>query len=282
MCFAGYGTNVKADFMIYPATSDSRRTIEFDLDCAVVDTHTLDGAGFLLNSAVDNNILNGYALYYQWTSATAANAQLRQITNYNTMANAATAASNETLPGTVMNGQSKSVSLPSGTKLRIRVVLERDKVTVTQRTYTGNTMGPEVVLFDKVSLPVQAKNGNGFGPIVGYKSHGCQSMTYFQYGDLAMTYDATAFDALKEVQYVQSAEQKYFINLSGQEGPGIPDQVKETQGYVDGINRMEQNEIFYISDVDDGQVLKDTETKDDGSKTECGCYGTLHCREFHK
>ncbi len=267
MCFAGYGTNVKADFMIYPATSDSRRTIEFDLDCAVVDTHTLDGAGFLLNSAVDNNILNGYALYYQWTSATAANAQLRQITNYNTMANAATAASNETLPGTVMNDQSKSVSLPSGTKLRIRVVLERDKVTVTQRTYTGNTMGPEVVLFDKVSLPVQAKNGNGFGPIVGYKSHGCQSMTYFQYGDLAMTYDATAFDALKEVQYVQSAEQKYFINLSGQEGPGIPDQVKEAQGYVDGINRMEQNEIFYISDVDDGQVLKDTETKDDGSKT---------------
>ncbi len=114
---------------------------------------------------MDNNILNGYALYYQWTSATAANAQLRQITNYNTMANAATAASNETLPGTVMNGQSKSVSLPSGTKLRIRVVLERDKVTVTQRTYTGNTMGPEVVLFDKVSLPVQAKNGNGFGKV---------------------------------------------------------------------------------------------------------------------
>ena len=136
MCFAGYGTNALADYMIYPATSDSRRTIEFDLDCAVIDTHTLLGAGFLLNAGISSNRLAGYAFYYEWTSATAANAQIRKLQNIDV--NFATS------PGTVL--ASKSVALPSGTKLRIRVVLERNRVTVTQRTYTGNTMGDEVVL----------------------------------------------------------------------------------------------------------------------------------------
>ncbi len=62
MMFAGYGgTNALTDYMFYPATSDSRRTIEFDLDCGAIDTHTLIGAGFLLNAAITNGSLNGYS-----------------------------------------------------------------------------------------------------------------------------------------------------------------------------------------------------------------------------
>ncbi|MDE5995314.1 MAG: InlB B-repeat-containing protein, partial [Eubacterium sp.] len=251
MCFAGYGTNALTDYMFYPATSDSRRTIEFDLDCAVIDTHTLLGAGFLLNTAISSGRLAGYAFYYEWTSATAANAQIRKLQNVDVIFTGS--------PGTAL--VSKSVPLPSGTKLRIKVVLERNRVTVTQRTYSGNSMGDEVVLFDNYSIPALPAAGNGFGPVVAYKSHGCASMTYFQYGDLAMTYDATAFDALKEVQYVQSADQKYFVNLSvpGTDDTGIPDPTMDSQGYIDGITRMDQNEIFYVSNKNDGRVGTDND-----------------------
>lgn len=251
MCFAGYGTNALTDYMFYPATSDSRRTIEFDLDCAVIDVHTLLGAGFLLNANISSNRLAGYAFYYEWNNATTATAQIRKLQNVDVNFTGS--------PGTVMT--SKSVSLPSGTKLRIRVVLERNRVTVTQRTYSGSAMGDEVMLFDNYPIPVLPAAGNGFGPVVAYKSHGCASMTYFQYGDLAMTYDATAFDALKEVQYVQSAEQKYFVNLVAPESQdtGIPDPSMDSQGYVDGITRMDQNEIFYVSNKDDGRVGTDND-----------------------
>ncbi len=247
MMFAGYGTKALTDYMFYPATSDSRRTIEFDLDCGAIDTHTLIGAGFLLNAAITNGSLNGYSFFINWSSN---KIELRKIQN--------AAATIESVPGTVVT----SIAMPSmatGTKLRIKVVLNRDSVTVTSRKYTGNQMGAEETWFNNYSIPILAAAGNGFGPIVSYSSHGCASMTYFQFGDLAMTYDATAFDALKEVQYVQSAPQKYFINIAGEKGTGIPDPEKDSQGYIDGITRMDENEIFYISNKDDGRVGTDND-----------------------
>ncbi|MCI8589966.1 MAG: hypothetical protein HFE77_04570, partial [Clostridiales bacterium] len=262
MAFAGYGTEVKNDFMIYPATSDSRRTIEFDLDCAIIDAHTLNGAGFLLNAGVtDAGILNGYAFYYEWPST----ARIMKITNYNTMG------ADNTLKMGGTDVSTHAVSLSGGVKLRVKVVLEKDKVTVTQRQYNGNVLGDETLLFDGVEL--DPTGYNGFGPYVGYKSHGCASMTYFQYGDLSMTYAATAFDALKNVQYAQSATQKYFVNLVGDSlDPNVPDEVDEPQNYIDGINRMDTNEIFYLSNADDGKILTDSndETKHLGLGTENG------------
>ena len=271
MIFAGYGTNALSDYMFYPATSDSKRTVEFDLDCAVVDPHTLLGFGFLLNAAIDKGAvtsgdtdinddkLTSYMLYYTWPSTVG----VYKFTNV--------AANTATFSGSAV--QTKSVSLGSGMKFRIKVVLEKDKVTVSQRQYNTSTgaLGNEVILFDNLSIPVQAGGGNGFGPIVQYKSHGCSSMTYFEYGDLSMTYEATAFDALKNVQYAQTANQKYFINLVGDSNdPNIPDEEKESQKYVDGINRMNENEIFYISNADDGKVLTDPTYDEEGNKTHTG------------
>lgn len=64
MVFAGYGTYPLVDFMYYPATSDVRRTVSFDLDATVIDKHTLQGAGFLLNAGIDESgLLRGFAFY---------------------------------------------------------------------------------------------------------------------------------------------------------------------------------------------------------------------------
>ncbi|MDE6658905.1 MAG: hypothetical protein K2K01_02160, partial [Eubacterium sp.] len=277
MVFAGYGTQGMNDFMFYPATSDSRRTIEFDLDCSVINPHTLHGFGFLLNAAIDNkntatandDILNSYILYYTWPSTVG----IYKINDYN-LTGSGTQIIGNGIPSTLV-GSTKTLSpaLGQGVKLRMRVVLEKDKVTVSQRTYNNSTgaLGDEVMLFNEQSIPVNPKGGNGFGPFVGYTSHGCEAMTAFVYGDLSMTYSATAFDALKNVQYANTAQQKYFVNLVGDSNdPNIPDEKKESQKYIDGINRMNDNEIFYLSNAEDGKVLTESTKDESGNKTHTG------------
>ncbi|MCI8332436.1 MAG: hypothetical protein HFE78_06390, partial [Clostridiales bacterium] len=273
MAFMGYGKLAKADFMIYPATSDSRRTIEFDLNGAQINTHTLDGAGFLVNSSVtDTGLLNGYMVYWWWSSNAFQGVQIREITNFDAMT---TTDITESIPGASAVKETKKqftdgttiAFAGNSTKFRIKVILEKDKITVTQRQYNGTVLGDEKIVYSDYSLPVKEANGNGFGPIVGYTGHNCSGMTYFQYGDLSMTYAATAFDALKNVQYAQSATQKYFINLVGANNdPNVPDEAKEQQNYVDGINRMDTNEIFYLSNADDGKIL----TSSDEEKNHLG------------
>ena len=261
MIFMGYGTNALSDYMVYPATSDSKRTIEFDLNPAAVNAHTLDGAGFLLNSAItDAGVLNGYAVYWHWNGSSLGGVEIRKVENYNAMTQ-----------GSVIPGASgimvNKTTFTDGTKIpfkqgevyRIKVVLEKNRVSVTVRTYSGTSLGDEKVIYNDYELPIKEANGNGFGPIVGYTSHGCAAMTVFRYGDLEMTYAATAFDALKNVQYAQTADQKYFINLAGSSNdPNIPDENKEAQNYTDGIKRMDENEIFYLSNVEDGKILTNT------------------------
>lgn len=81
-----------------------------------------------------------------------------------------------------------------------------------------------------------------------------------------MSYEASAFDALKYVQYYQGAEYKYFVNLAGtSNNPGIPKD--GSKDYLDGINRMNNSEIFYVSNAQDGQVVTDStyEKNEDGS-----------------
>ena len=122
-----------------------------------------------------------------------------------------------------------------------------------------------------VSLPqfYSGETLNGFGPWVGYSSHGCSAFSAIVYTDLEMSYEASAFDALKTTQYYQGAEQKYFINLVGSSNdPNIPDE--ESPSYQDGINRMNENEIFYISNAQDGNIVTDTIKDNAGNVTHQG------------
>ena len=269
MVFAGYGTKPLVDFMFYPATADTRRTVSFDLDASVIDKHTLQGAGFLLNAGVDaNGLLQGYAFYIiprgsNTNIQQVADAYIYKLKNFNAM--------NSTAVGGDLVAQT-TIDLGAAKKLRISIDLQKDKTTVQSQPYdsAGNLIG-FTPTNNFVNIPLEVNGYNGFGPIVGYTSHGCASLTVFKYLDLEMAFESSAFDALKTVQYYQGAEQKYFINLVGDSNdPGIPspnpDDATNNEQYEtnkkmfeDGINRMNENQTFYLSNVDDGHVLKDTD-----------------------
>ncbi len=267
MAFVGYATPAYSDFMMYPATSDSRRTISFDLDAKVLNKHTLTGGGFLLNAGIVDNKIYGYIMLYGDL-----NGSNEPTTLSIYKVNGLDPVTSLTPAYTATKVASVSASLGSQKKARITVELKKDTVTIQQQNYgANNVLGSATNIMKDQSIPqlIEGETLNGFGPFVGYASHGCAALSMFQYTDLEMSYESTAFDALKTAQYYQGAEYKYFVNLAGTSNdPNVP--IENDPAYGDGINLMNENEIFYISNADDGRVLTETEKDEDGDVTHQG------------
>lgn len=271
MAFAGYGTKAYSDFMIYPASSSSTRTFSFNIDASIINPHTLTGFGFLMNAGIINGKVSGYLLYFdagQACNNAMGAVSIKQINGANPIQSDG---NNETPAFTqfgAMTGSSASFSLGAQKKVRLTVELKKDSLTVQQQAYdaSGNLGEVQDVLRDFKIPQFASETLNGLGPWVGYTSHGCTGFSSIIYSDLEMTYEASAFDALKYVQYYQGAEYKYFVNLAGaSNNPGIP--ADGSEDYLDGINRMNNSEIFYVSNAQDGKIVTDSayEKNADGS-----------------
>lgn len=291
MAFAGYGTKAYTDYMIYPAPSSSTRTFSFNIDASVINTHTLTGFGFLMNAGitaggdterVDDDRISGYLLYFNAGSAASGTGAVTIKKLDNVVADALTTEGFSNAPD--VSGSSKSFTLGNQKKVRLTVELKKDSLTIQQQAYdaSGNLSAVQDVVRDFKIPQFAAETLNGLGPWVGYAGHGCTGFSSIIYTDLEMSYEASAFDALKNVQYYKDAEYKYFINLAGSSNnPGIPDEFNKdgemNESYFDGINRMNENEIFYISNADDGKIVTDT-TKDGlGNVTHQGLGSTNGC-----
>lgn len=233
MAFAGYGNPAYSDWMIYPASSSSTRKFSFNIDANVIDTHTLEGFGFWMNSALINGKVYGYLLYFDAASAAGGTGKMIVKKVNGVPADSLTFAFTGGAHGSAfspnaISGSEKSVSLGSKKKLRLTVELKQDSMTVQTESYdaSGNLTDLQTPIRN-LSIPqfYAGETLNGFGPWVGYTSHGCSAFSAIVYTDLEMSYEASAFDALKTTQYYQGAEQKYFINLVGSSGnPNIPEE----------------------------------------------------------
>ena len=266
MAFAGYGYWGYCDWMLYPATSSSTRSFSFNIDASVINSHTLTGFGFLMNTAMIDGKLYGYLLYFDASQAVSGTGAMT-VKKLNGVTPGTVTGRNEVPAFTAADmGVSASVPLGDQKKIRLTVELKQDSMTVQTQAYdaSGN-LGSLNTALRNTSIPqfYSGETLNGFGPWVGYNSHSCSGFSSIIYTDLEMSYEASAFDALKTTQYYQGAEQKYFINLVGSSGnPNIPEEKTKdgatNEHYTDGINRMNENEIFYISNAQDGQIITDS------------------------
>jgi uncharacterized repeat protein (TIGR02543 family) len=271
----GYGTDAMSDFMIYPAASDSKRTFSFNVEASVVNTHTLLGSGYLLNTGIDDSgYIHGYVLYlvYEGNSNNQltgnVTAYIYKINN-NVKATDLAGWDNVQHPfnnyvGSPLQTYSFKMNLTSK-KMRITAELTSDKVTVQLQNYANNgTDFEDTINLFNGSVALEKTGYNGVGPIVAYKQHGCHALSAFTYSDVVMTYDANAFNTLEGAQYYEGAKQKYFINLATQDGDSNLSDNADT--YNTGIKRLNDNKIFYISNANDGKVLSNKITEEDGSE----------------
>jgi uncharacterized repeat protein (TIGR02543 family) len=266
--FMGYGTTALNDFLFYPAQGNSKRTFSFNIEASVVDTHTLQGAGYLLNTGLDENgKLQGYILYYQFASKTSGTVYVYKLKGETPSAMQSGVIMNNHITGSPLASQSFSLDATTK-KVRVTAELTDSQVTLQQQDYLADgNLSSAVTLFNG-PVALDKTGYSGVGPIVSYSGHGCPSLSAFTFTDVVMTYEANAFDSLQGSQYYEGAQQKYFINLGTQTGKAnIP---TDEDSYISGLKRLNENQIFYLSNVDDGKVLSEIQRDDEGNVTNYG------------
>ena len=261
MVFAGYPDIAAFDGMIYPAPSNARRTFSFDVNGSAVKAHTLAHTGFLMNAGKNpNGTLSGYYLRLTCSGDAIGGAAIYKFDNFSPSGQ---------LGGTQVGSAYQATNLGDVNRARFTVDLRETSVTVQKQNYDASGKLGEIETLFNGPVALVANGYNGFGPYMQNSSHGCQVFTQFSFLDLEMKYDSSAFDALKTTQYYEGAQQKYFINLAGDSNdPQIPDETDQT--YADGINRMNENEIFYLSNAQDGKIVTDTVKDAEGNITHQG------------
>ena len=291
MVFSGYyksNTTDVTDYMIFPAETSRRRTVDFDIDATQFNTHTLFGFGYLLNAGVSGDAssgdLNGYVLYFLPKPLQASTPSgVSQEMSVHLLKLKPGAKANLGALFTQTNGTydetfndfnsnlctkvaSAKVDLGSQKKGHISIDLRKDQVTVQLAAYdsTGTTGQIQNLI---TAQQIEDTGYNGFGPYVQYATggHTCTSLSIFKFLNLEMKYDDSAFEALKTINFSNDSQYRYFINLKQlndamglepENAADLPDQVNDKSEWKNGIFTMDANEIFYMSNKDDGGVLQ--------------------------
>ncbi len=220
MTFVGYDRLPNVDFLFYNPQSDGQKTVEFDVDSSNVNTHTLAGTGFLLNTGIsEGNLLSGYLLYYTYLDGgTAINVSLYRFNDINTdMLHSGTGISLITAPGQLV----KTYTIDTGkweSRMSIKIIVDSDKITVTQRPKDKLDASVETFIWDNI----EDTGFNGFGPLVAYSSHACFIASSFTYSNLRMQFvnpdrEKNLLSPLTEADFSQQGGVKrYYLNLLGE------------------------------------------------------------------
>ncbi len=262
MTFVGYPTSGYKDFLFYPVTTRSKKSISFDIDAQNVKVHSLDGAGFLVNAGIDKNgKLQGYILYFKFNSTvTGGDVYIYRLDGTKTPTEIHNNASTGLGSCGVVQVATQAFTLnTTSKKSKIFVDFTTDRITVQKQDYTdlSGTLGSITSLFSNTSIDTAQfpyTNYNGFGPFVAYASHSCSTTSYFIYSDLVMSYQTDTFEAIRNSQFAQDRSEtdtvnRFLINLADS-NPELPESAAE---YNEGILRLINDKVQYISTADDSK-----------------------------
>ncbi|MGB5823028.1 MAG: S-layer homology domain-containing protein [Proteocatella sp.] len=210
MWFAGYGSAAYADFLFYPTASTNSKNVKFTVDSAYVNIHSLNGAGYLINTGIDaNGYIKGYILYYTFASADSVSSVTLYKINENVLAS------------TLHSGTSyissyatpvKSISSPTwASKMDIELDITPTKLVVNQGA--SNSTKSEIM-----NQTLADSGYNGFGPLVKYSGHSCPSSSVFKFSNLEMSFEGATGNSLlagiEDADYLKDANvKKFFVNL---------------------------------------------------------------------
>lgn len=168
----GYGAPAYKDFLFVDSDkevnsyTDLKQTFSFDIARNSTSWHSMECGGFLFNTSIKNDIMNGFA-------AVIANGKFHIVK----LANVDVNKFHEGKTGKMTSTSIKSVSFANNTDTHnIKIEIENDNISV----FDGNT---EII--SDYELP-ETEHGYGFGPITSYESHGCSEKSFFTFGNIKM------------------------------------------------------------------------------------------------
>lgn len=220
MVFSGYGDYHFTDFLFYNVNTSGTKTVNYTVDAAVIDTHTLKGAGLLVNSDIDDaGYIRGYILYYALSGATSISSISLYKINDNVKATTLSS------PGYFDNYctlvKTIATNLPNATQKWAQKMDIKLDITPTKLTVYHRVTGEEQTYTEIGSADIEKTSYRGIGPLVQYEEHGCSSNSLFIFTNLAISYvsvegDATStslFSPASTAQFKAGSEKKVFVNL---------------------------------------------------------------------
>lgn len=235
LVFLGYGVPAFKDFMVFPDRNEGEKTIEFAIDQSGVSTHTLEGAGFLFNTSIEDNVMNGYLVYYNYFKY---KIELYKLTNVDA------AAFHQEEDSGIADGIS-GITLLASKNMQSEATVKNIKVQTTATSLKfyedGNTIydttGPDS------QITIEDTGSGGFGPLVGYLSHDCDELSYFTFKDLAMVSvrTVTFMDLLNEQQWTPRSK-RMIVNLDDDSVPAFSDSTLLAQIAA----QLAANKVHYI------------------------------------
>lgn len=241
LIFLGYSAPAYKDFMVYPDQTEGEKTIEFAIDEEGVSTHTLEGAGFLFNTSIVDNKINGYLVFYNYQDdrsidlykLTDVDADaLHQETSYeiNDLAGAETG---------IELVASKAMPTSDATVKNIKVQVTANSL----KFYQDDVAIYDTTGIDSEDITIEDTGAGGFGPLVSYESHGCTELTYFTFKNLAMvsTRSVSFMDVINEQAWSQDSK-RIIVNLDDDSVPEFSDSTLLSQI----ASQLKANTVHYL------------------------------------
>lgn len=182
--FYGNGVQPYKDFLFLPSNQNAAKSFTFDLDLSGVKAHSMEGGGFLFNTEINENLMNGYCALFEIHDEDNDNQNITFTVELYQMDDVPVDQfhdgiySNETSYENLRSlgtGISLLGSYPLPTDTKYTICLEASSSTVD--IWNGNTK-----LISNLSLP--KAYGNGVGVIGSYNSHYCDELSYFEFSNL--------------------------------------------------------------------------------------------------
>lgn len=240
MTFVGYGERPNVDFLYYDPQSNGEKVVNFDVDSSQVRTHTLAGNGFLVNTGVNGNSLNGYLVYYTYAAdAVATRVSIRELKNVNADNLHMGSYSVTNFP------EVAGAVIPAGawdTQMSIEIIAKPGSITVRQKPMAadGDVSKTTPLLTYQITNPT---GYSGFGPLVAYQAHACSMASSFTYSNLRMYFTNpklekdTLLNPFQDADFTQNTPEKetrkYFLNLVGDaQHEGVPLDYNESSSFA--------------------------------------------------
>jgi len=226
----GYGSVPYKDFIFVENNDNSRKIFNFDIQRDGTDWHSMEGGGFLFNTSIKNNTIQGFCVLI-----TQSGLQLIQISGVNL-----TSFRNGSYPSLQSAGrllQTYSIGDVYGSH-HIEIVVDDRLISLRN----NNTL-----VINKYQLP-QNNYGYGFGPIISHASHSCSQQSYFTFGNITMeSKSGEKLSTILENYEWRSNTSRYLINLDIPNLVfGVDDKFDSETEYAAAIRQILQKEIEFI------------------------------------
>lgn len=244
--FYGYGAPAYKDFMYMPNAEFGKKTFDFTIQEGEF-YDALNGAGFIFNTSMTPNTdlasrrMSGYLVFFNYPgSAPPPSIEIYKFTNVDV--NSFHNSSGTTIQA--FSGFQKIASYAVGSEKTRAVKIETTSGTF-KMWYNGTLVNFSLTAGGTATeVPLDTDFGAyGFGPLVGYLSHGCARHTHFTFYNVTMTKESSKrfSEVIREPEW-RNVSKRFIVNAQD----GVVADFSDPAALGEILSRLGNENIHYI------------------------------------